>query len=116
MTTINYHNRRFRSLSNSGSGEVDAETIFHYRQDGDVIWATYAGGAIRQGTLVAKVLEDGRLELRYSHVNRDGELMTGQCFSTPEVLEDGRLRLHEQWQWTSGDLSSGTSMIEEITP
>ena len=111
---INYHNRYFRSVSNSGSGEVDAETIFHYRQEGDVVWATYSGGAIRQGTLVAKVLENGRLDMRYSHVNTNGELMTGQCLSTPEVLENGRLRMHEQWQWTSGDHSNGTSMIEEV--
>lgn len=114
MTTINYHDRRFRSINNSGSGEVGAETIFHYRHEGNVVWATYAGGSIVQGTLVAKVLENGRLEMRYSHVNQAGELMTGQCHSTPEQLENGRLRLHEQWQWTSGDYSRGTSIIEEL--
>ena len=31
-----------------------------------------------------------------------------------ELLPDGRIRLHEKWQWTSGDLSSGESVIEEI--
>ncbi len=52
--------------------------------------------------------------MRYQHVNRDGELMTGHCRSTPELLPDGRLRLHESWQWTSGDGSRGESIIEEI--
>lgn len=40
--------------------------------------------------------------------------MTGICRSTPEILEDGRIRLHEEWIWTSGDQSSGKSIIEEI--
>jgi hypothetical protein len=40
--------------------------------------------------------------------------MTGRCHSIPEQLSDGRIRLHEQWQWTSGDLSSGESIVEEI--
>lgn len=53
--------------------------------------------------------------MRYQHVNAEGELMTGICRSTPEVLADGRIRLHEKWRWTSGDLSSGESIIEEVT-
>jgi hypothetical protein len=52
--------------------------------------------------------------MRYQHVNERGELMTGRCHSTPAVLSDGRLRLCKRWQWTSGDLSSGTSEIEEM--
>jgi hypothetical protein len=52
--------------------------------------------------------------MRYQHVNARGELMTGQCRSTPEVLPDGRLRLRESWQWTSGDGTSGESVVEEI--
>jgi len=73
------------------------------------------GGQIQFGTLVATVKDDGALDMRYHHVNRDGELMTGNCRSTPELLPDGRLRLHESWQWTSGDGSRGESIIEEIT-
>jgi hypothetical protein len=40
--------------------------------------------------------------------------MTGICFSTPEILENGKIRLHESWEWTSGDQSKGTSIIEEL--
>jgi len=42
--------------------------------------------------------------------------MTGVCRSRLEILADGRYRLHEDWQWTSGDLSSGSSIVEEIAP
>jgi len=111
---IDYDGRRFRSVSNSETGEVDAETVFEYHQRGDVVWATYEGGAIRFGTLIATVDGTGALDMRYHHVNAAGDLMTGRCRSTPEVLPDGRLRLHERWQWTSGDGSSGVSVIEEV--
>jgi hypothetical protein len=111
---INYDNRRFVSVSNSGNGEVGAATIFHYHQEGDLVWATYRGGAIVFGSLIAKVDDEDCLDMRYQHLNAVGELQTGKCRSLPELLPDGRLRLHEQWQWTSGDCSAGESVIEEI--
>jgi hypothetical protein len=114
MSPISYDNRRFVPVGNSGSGEVDSATVFHYHQEGDVVWATYRGGSIRFGSLVAKVDEGGRLEMRYQHLNSAGELMTRRCRSTPEALPDGRLRLREAWQWTSGDFSRGESVLEEI--
>jgi len=111
---ISYDKRKFISATNSASGDVGAETVFHYHQDGEIVWAEYAGGNIVFGTLIAKAGDDDSLDMRYQHLNTDGELMTGVCTSTPELLPDGRLRLHEKWQWISGDLSSGESIIEEI--
>lgn len=113
MAPINYNGRIFRSVNNSANGEVDDQTVFHYFQSADIVWATYQGGAIRRGTLIAKVDDAGRLDMRYQHINAAGELMTGECLSTPEVLPDGRIRLHEVWQWTSGDRSTGQSIVEE---
>lgn len=114
MSNINYDDRCFSAQSNSSNGEVDASTVFHYHQRGRIVWATYAGGEIEFGTLVAKVLDDDSLDMCYSHVNKQGALMTGKCRSIPETLPDKRLLLHETWTWTSGDKSSGTSVIEEI--
>lgn len=112
--SIDYDGRRFRSVENSGTGEVGPGTVFDYSQEGNVVSATYKGGNVRFGTLVATVDEEGNLDARYGHVNAAGELMTGECRSTPEVLADGRIRLHEEWRWTSGDGSSGRSVVEEI--
>ena len=113
-SSVEYGGRRFRSVENSASGEVGPETVFEYRQDGDVVSATYEGGGVRSGVLVATADGEGNLDARYAHVNASGELMTGECRTTPEVLPDGRLRLHEEWRWTSGDGSSGRSVVEEI--
>ena len=112
---INYDNRTFKSVSNSESGEVSRETTFRYRQKDNLVWAEYAGGEIVFGSLIAKVLPDDSLEMRYQHLNKGGELMTGKCFSQPEILSDGRIRLYEKWQWTSGDFSSGESVVEEAS-
>ena len=114
MNKINYDNRKFTSVSNSATGEVGAETIFHYHQIDNLVWAEYAGGAIVFGNLIAKITDNDCLEMCYQHLNKQGELMTGKCFSTPETLSDGRIRLHEKWQWTSGDFTKGESIVEEI--
>ncbi len=111
---INYNNRKFRPLSNSENGETSAETIFHYQQEGNVLTSTYSGGQIQQGHLIGLVDENGVIDMRYHQVNTKGELMTGFCKSTPEILADGRILLHESWQWTSGDCSEGSSVLEEI--
>ncbi len=114
MNRINYDGRVFSSVGNSETGEVSAETVFQYHQSNDLVWAEYNGGAIVFGSLLAKVDKDGVLDMRYQHLNRQGNLMTGVCRSTPEILPDGRIRLFEKWQWTSGDFSEGESVIEEI--
>jgi hypothetical protein len=111
---VGYEGRRFRSVENSETGEVGPETVFSYSQDGDVVSATYRGGDVRSGVLIATADGEGNLDARYAHVNASGGLMTGECRTTPERLPDGRLRLHEEWRWTSGDRSSGRSVVEEI--
>lgn len=114
MSRINYDNRHFVSVSNSENGEVGSATAFHCHHEGGVVWATYRGGAVVFGSLIAKVDENDCLDMRYQHLNSAGELMTGKCRSVPEILPDGRLRLRESWQWTSGDFSKGESVIEEV--
>lgn len=111
---ISYDNKTFRSVSNSDSGEVNADTLFNYHQDGSVVWAEYSGGEIVRGHLIARCDTDGNLEMRYQHMNADGDLMTGICHSEPEILPDGRIRLYEKWRWTSGDGAAGESVIEEV--
>lgn len=115
--TLLYANKTFRSQSNTSNGEVSASTTFRYNQDTQnphIVWAEYSGGSITRGFLIATVQEDQSLDARYQHVNKDGELRTGMCRSMPEVLEDGRVRLNEKWKWTSGDGSSGESVVEEV--
>jgi hypothetical protein len=111
---VNYDERIFRSVANSAGGDVGGETLFHYRQTGGVVWATYAGGSVAFGTLIAKLLPGGELDMRYQHLTCDGLLKAGRCRSTPTILADGRLRLSEVWEWTEGGEGKGVSVIEEV--
>ena len=110
----NYNGKIFRSAFNTSNGEVSSETIFEYLQTGIIVTAIYAGGNIITGSLIALVDENGKLNMRYQHINNKNELMTGTCTSTPTILPNGKIQLHEKWQWTCGDNSSGESIIEEI--
>jgi hypothetical protein len=110
---INYNGKIFKPISNTENGETSSETVFHYRQNGNILTSEYSGGKIIKGHLIGIVDENGVIEMRYHQVNDKGELMTGICKSTPEILANGKIRLHETWQWTSGDRSQGRSIIEE---
>lgn len=112
--SISYDGKVFRSASNSDGGDVGPDTTFQYHQNGDLVWATYAGGPIRFGTLIATADGAGNLDMRYQHLAMNGSFCSGRCRSSPERLPDGRLRLHEHWQWTEGREGEGTSVVEEI--
>ena len=114
MSTVNYHNRKFRAIQNTENGETSAETVFLYCQEGKILTAEYSGGKILKGHLIGLVDESGNITMRYHQVNTAGELMTGICQSKPEILENGKIKLHETWEWTSGDRSKGESIIEEL--
>ncbi len=111
---MNYNGKKFKAIQNSENGEISEETIFEYKQIGNVLSAVYSGGNIIQGHLIGLVDQDGNIEMRYHQINLENMLMTGICQSSPEILSNGKIRLHETWKWTSGDLSTGSSTIEEI--
>ncbi|TPN88904.1 n-acetylglutamate synthase [Aquimarina algicola] len=110
---FNLNNRKFKLLENSGNGEVSNQTIFHYFQKDGMIWANYSGGVIIKGFLLGKVLEES-LEFNYQHMNENMELLTGECKSIVQVNENNKIKLLEQWTWTCGDFSSGSSVLIEI--
>jgi hypothetical protein len=110
---INYNNKTFCPISNTENGETSHETVFLYKQTGNILTSEYSGGKIIKGHLIGLVDGNGKIEMRYHQVNEKGELMTGVCKSIPEILSNGKIRLHENWEWTSGDKSKGSSIIEE---
>ncbi|APY07609.1 n-acetylglutamate synthase [Winogradskyella sp. J14-2] len=110
---MNYNNKVFVPVSNSENAETSSDTIFLYKQVGNILTSEYSGGKIKKGHLIGLVDENGNIDMRYHQINVHGELNAGICKSTPEILENGKIRLHENWQWTSGDKSKGESILEE---
>jgi hypothetical protein len=110
----NYDGRRFRSTATETS-DGGATPLGHYHQSGDLVWAEFAGGAVRSGRLVGRCADDGTLTLAYSQLMTDGRVVAGECVTTPERLPDGRLRLRESWRRLHGSGESGVSYIEELS-
>lgn len=111
---IHFGGRLFRPVTTSQNSQTSSETIFKYDQREDLITAVYSGGEISFGQLIAVMQDNGLLDFRYHHITADGDLRTGKGISEIEWLPSNKLRLYETWQWTSGDKSSGTSIVEEI--
>ena len=108
---FHYDGKRFRSAAaeTAADGEVP---IGHYHQSGDLVWAEFSGGKVRRGSLVGTCDPDGVLTLAYCQVLTTGEVVSGECRSTPQRLADGRIRLREEWRRHTGE--SGVSYIDEI--
>lgn len=104
---IDYDGRRFRAAG------AEDETVARYRQDGDLVWAEFAGGAVRRGALTGTCAPDGTLELAYTMVLGDA-VVCGRTVSTPHAGEDGRLVLHEAWERYGPHAARGTSVLEEV--
>ena len=111
---INYNNKRFRVISNSENSETSSDIVFVYKQNDNILTSTYKGRNIIKGHLIGLVDKDGVINMRYQQININGELMTGICISKPEIDANGRIKLYENWEWTSGDKSKGSSILQEI--
>lgn len=115
-SSIHYDGVCFFTKANTDNGEVNTQTLFHYHQNSNMIWADYAGGQIIKGYLIGTTDTKGNLSFSYQHLNKEYQLRMGTCHSVPVILEDGRIELHESWQWLNGDETSGTSILSEYRP
>jgi hypothetical protein len=111
---LDYDGRRFRSSAAETADGDGRGPIGHYHQRGDLVWAHFSGGAVREGSLVGTCAADGTLTLAYCQVLTGGEVVAGRCTTTPELLDDGRLRLREEWERFDAAGSRGISYIEEL--
>lgn len=109
---INLNGKKFKSVSTSINGEVSSTTIFKYRQQGSIIWATYQGGEILFGTLSGRI-EQQHLTFTYQHQNINKDFKTGKC-KTLIKTKDGKIVLMEKWEWTCDDYSMGESILHEV--
>lgn len=114
MPEFNYHNRKFRAISNSKHGEIGSDLVFTYQQNENILSCAYSGGVIVKGHLLGTVADDGCLNFSYHQINVDGSLKTGICTSHPKRMENGKIRLYEFWEWTSGNKQKGSSVLEEL--
>jgi hypothetical protein len=107
---INYDGRLFRKPDDP---RPDSPVV-RYNQDGDLVWANFAGGRVRRGSMTGTCADDGTLDFAYSMVLASGEVISGRCVSTPQFLPGGYLRLQEQWERYGRHAATGISYLEEV--
>lgn len=100
-------------VSTSENGVVDHNTIFHFRQKQDMIYAQYSGGQIAQGYLVGNLIGTS-ISFTYCQRQVDGVLDYG---ASKAILsyENGRLRITEKFEWASRPGKSGINILEEVS-
>lgn len=105
---MNLNNKKFILIENK-NGLSSHETVFHYYQKGNVITATYKGGAIKEGFIVGKQTQDSKVELLFQCLTEEGALKVGESKGVISENQDGKFKLKFEWKWLNGDLSGGIS-------
>jgi hypothetical protein len=109
---ISLDGRTLVGVENDETGEVSGDTRFEFEQDGDRIYANYAGGDVLDGHLVG-TFHGRQWDVRYTQINANHETATGHSVGTVELLEDGLVRVEDEWTWESRD-GSGETVLEEV--
>ena len=111
---IDLDGKTFGIVANSENGEVSTDTLFYYKQDGELVTAKYYGGTIKYGKIIAKFDGDKNLEMLYQCLTDDGELKAGNANAKVSINSNNKIQLDLNWQWLNGDKTSGTSTYVEI--
>src|SRR5690606_21894505 len=104
---------RFVLIQNSDSGEVNSETVFEYKQDGNLVTANYFGGTIRYGKIMA-ALKDDELNMLYQCLTTDNQLKSGKAIAKISLTDSGKMKLNLNWEWLTNGNEKGTSDYIEI--
>jgi hypothetical protein len=107
------HDRRFVVRDNP-HGVSSADTVFHYRVDKGMITATYQGGRIALGHVVARATGPDTIETLYHCQTIEGELMAGWSRGRLGSDKTGRTTLDFEWGWLSGGDGGGHSSYVEL--
>jgi hypothetical protein len=113
MNRFNFNNKKFRLIENSVNGKVNADTIFEFKQEGNLVTADYFGGTIRYGKIIA-ILEDDKLRMLYQCLTTGNELKAGKAIAQISFMENGKMKLNLDWEWLGGGYEKGISEYIEI--
>ena len=100
-------------IQTAANGVVNKDTIFHFTQTGDMVYAEYTGGRIRKGFLVGQN-RNNKLDFTYCQLQTDGVMDSGA--SSCELMrgEDGKIKLVEHFEWKNRPGEKGVNIFSEI--
>lgn len=110
---MNLKNKIFDLIENQ-DGLAESHTRMIFNGNSLPFQATYSGPNVSNGHVLVSSDANNNLNMVYHALVNDGSLVAGKAdisFSTIENI----LTMKLNWQWLTGDLSSGVSMWKEQT-
>ncbi len=108
MAEFNFNNKIFSLIENSENGKVDSETIFKYKQEGDLVTAEYYGGLIKYGKIIA-LLKNDKLDMLYQCITTENELKSGKAIAYISLTSNNKIKLKLNWEWLGKKNEHGIS-------
>ena len=91
MSEFNFNNKIFSLLENSENGKVNSETIFKYKQEGNLVTADYYGGSIKYGKIIAH-LSNKTLDMLYQCITTENELKAGKAIAKISLTNHNKVK------------------------
>jgi hypothetical protein len=113
MKTFNFNRKTFALVQNTEGGQVNAETVFKYKQKGNLVTADYAGGSVIYGKVIAH-LEGDTLNMLYQCLTTDNELKAGKAIAKATWTKDEKIKLSLNWEWLNDSQTKGQSEYMEL--
>jgi hypothetical protein len=113
MKTFNFNKKTFALVQNTEGGQVNAETVFRYRQKGNLVTADYAGGTVVYGKIIAH-LQGDTLNILYQCLTIDNELKAGKALAKAVYNEGRKIKLTLNWEWLNSSQIKGQSEYIEL--
>lgn len=113
MYKLDFNNKKFALVQNSDNGQVNTETVFHYKQDDNLVTADYFGGTIKYGKIIAE-LKENELNMLYQCLTTDNQLKAGKALAQITVTENDKIKLSLNWEWLTNGNEQGKSEYIEI--
>ena len=113
MEKLDFNNKTFALVENSQEGKVNADTVFKYKQKGDLVTADYYGGTIRYGKIIAQ-LEGDVLHMLYQCLTLENELKAGKAIAKVSHSDSDKIKLVLDWEWLTDSNQKGISEYIEI--
>lgn len=113
MTQTLLNDKKFVALSDKKQSRI-SKTVFHCFQNKNIITGTYKGGVIKEGLIMGRQTEAGKLELLFQCLTKSGEYRTGRSNGIISKNKKGKLVLRFDWNWLKGIKKSGASSFVEV--
>nr|WP_263323698.1 hypothetical protein [Neobacillus sp. Marseille-Q6967] len=111
---IDYHNKVFSCKNNKDNEDITIETLFFYKQNGEIVQAKYFGGNVKYGEIIGLVNEQGSLQGSFCHSTYTSQSYGGVCMFTPKRMEDTRVVLLVKWCGADGKNIESEWLMEEL--